>query len=93
MNIRTLFWLVVTAGIILYGIMMPSEPVSATEQAIAAQVEPPQPQEQPVQPSEANPRYEPEQIEEPEQISPPPQIEEQANEPDEIEQVAPPLNQ
>jgi|GEM_PF-3562330 len=75
----------------LYGMMTPIAPVFATDQAIAAQVE--APQEQPVQPSEANPRYEPEQIAEPEQMTPPPQIEEQADEPDEIEQVAPPLNQ
>jgi len=94
MKKRTLFWLAAAAGIILYGMMTPAESVFATDQAIAAQVESPQPQDQPVQPSEANPRYEPEQIAEPDQMTPPPpQVEDQGNEPDEIEQVAPPLNQ
>lgn len=95
MKNRTLCWLVVAVGIIVYGMMTPAASVFATDQAIAAQVEAPQPQDQPVQPSEANPRYEPEQIAEPDQITPPPQVEEQqqANEPDEIEQAVPPLNQ
>lgn len=92
MSIQKFFWLMMC--IMVYGLMMPADSVFAMDQ-IVAQIDGQQglPQDS-VQPLEANPRHEPEQIEEPERVDPPPQIEEQPqpNEPDEIEQPAP-LNQ
>ena len=104
MNVMKLFryfvpGLMLVAGLIGYD-TVGVQPVFATDQAatvLAQNEETPQIQPQePVQPSEANPRIEPEQIQEAETVvQAPPQEEQpqQPNEPDEIEQPVPPLNQ